>query len=221
MDLTLPPQTLTVTATSSDQKILPDSNILLQGSGNNRTFTVFPVGTFNGDVQLTFSVSDGIRHHFPEFHFGRLAPRQPAVRELGSISVPANDVSVPYPSTISVSNLLGTVSKVGVTLFDISHSAPDNLNVLLVSPSGTKVLLMGHAGGANALGNTTIEFSDTASGPLPDNAPISSGTYQPSSYGTVASFPSVPAGVDQLTLGRFQWLERDQRQWSVVVIHHG
>src|SRR5262249_5706849 len=39
-DVDLPAQTLTVTASSDNQKLLPDSNILLGGSGDQRTFTL-------------------------------------------------------------------------------------------------------------------------------------------------------------------------------------
>jgi subtilisin-like proprotein convertase family protein len=223
IDLTVPLQTLTVSAVSSDQKILPNSNILLQGTGNNRTFTFFPVGTFNGDVQVTFTVSDGITSTPQTFTLAVQPQGNPLFMNLASISVPANDVSAPYPSTIAVSNLLGTISKVEVTLFDITHSGPDNLNMLLVSPAGKKVLLMGHAGGANALANTTIGFSDTAATQLPDSSQITSGTYQPSSFGTVASFPSVPAGATDLTLAAFNGLNGTNANglWSLYVVDDG
>src|SRR5207249_1683210 len=39
---------LIVSATSSNQKLLPNSNILLGGSGANRNFSLFPVGTVAG-----------------------------------------------------------------------------------------------------------------------------------------------------------------------------
>ncbi len=223
VDLTIPLQTLTVTASSSDQKILPDSNILLGGSGNNRTFILFPVGNYTGDVQVTFILTDGLASTNQTFTTAVLPQGNPLFVNLNQISVPANANAAPYPATIPVTNLLGTISKVQVALFGITHSGPDNLNALLVSPSGTKVLLMGHAGGNNSLATTTLEFSDTAATGLPDSAQIISGTYQPTSFGTVAAFPSVPAGPTNFTLAAFNGLNGTNANglWSLYIVDDG
>src|SRR5437867_3850721 len=45
---------------------------------------------------------------------------------------PAN----PYPSNISVSGLTGTISKVTVTLTNLTEPRPDDLDLLLVGPTG-------------------------------------------------------------------------------------
>jgi subtilisin-like proprotein convertase family protein len=48
---------------------------------------------------------------------------------------PAN----PYPSTISVSGLTGTIVDVNVTLNNLSHTCTGDIDVLLVGPGGQKV----------------------------------------------------------------------------------
>src|SRR5438309_1151531 len=50
--------------------------------------------------------------------------------------------ATPFPSTIVVSNVLGTIEKVTVTLNSLTHNYPNGLNVVLVSPAGKQVLLM-------------------------------------------------------------------------------
>jgi subtilisin-like proprotein convertase family protein len=217
------PEVLTVSAVSDNQKLLPDSNILLGGSGDDRTFTLFPLGTNTGTANLTFSVSDGTATTTESFQLFAQSPGNPLFVNASQISVPANANASPYPSTIGVSNLLGTISKVEVTLFNITHSGPDNMNALLVSPSGKKVLLMGHAGGANALANTTIQFSDSAAAGLPDSAQIISGIYQPTSLGTVATFPSTPAGTINTTLAAFDGLNSTNANglWSLYIVDDG
>jgi MYXO-CTERM domain-containing protein len=50
---------LTISATSSDTTLVPDSNIVLGGSGGNRTVTVTPVANASGMTTITISVSDG------------------------------------------------------------------------------------------------------------------------------------------------------------------
>src|SRR6185369_3456422 len=122
------PEVLTVSAVSDNQKLLPDSNILLGGSGDDRTFTLFPLGTNTGTANLTFSVSDGTATTTESFQLFAQSPGNPLFVNASQISVPANANAAPYPSTIGVSNLLGTISKVEVTLFNITHSGPDNMN---------------------------------------------------------------------------------------------
>ena len=54
------PSTLIVTASSSNQAIIPDGSIVLSGSGANRTITVSPApNAFGGPVTITVTVSDG------------------------------------------------------------------------------------------------------------------------------------------------------------------
>ena len=51
---------LTVTASSSDQALIPDANLVLGGSGANRTITVTPAANrHGGPVTITLSVFDG------------------------------------------------------------------------------------------------------------------------------------------------------------------
>jgi VCBS repeat-containing protein len=50
---------LVLTATSSNQTIVPDGNISLGGSGGSRTVTITPASNQNGTATITLSVSDG------------------------------------------------------------------------------------------------------------------------------------------------------------------
>lgn len=101
-----------------------------------------------------------------------------------AITFPAGiPTPVPYPSTIAVSNLVGQIRGVTVTLNNISHAVPDDLDVLLAGPNNESVLLMSDAGGSNAISNVNLTFADVR-GVLPDTSRILSGTYQPSNYDT-------------------------------------
>jgi hypothetical protein len=51
---------LSVSATSSDQNLVPDGNIILGGSGANRTSTVTPADKLVGTTVITVTVSDGV-----------------------------------------------------------------------------------------------------------------------------------------------------------------
>ena len=52
--------TLTVTATSSDQNLIPNGNITLGGTGANRTINVLPAANqTGGPATITVTVDDG------------------------------------------------------------------------------------------------------------------------------------------------------------------
>jgi hypothetical protein len=50
---------LTLSASSSDTVLVPDANIVLGGSGANRTVTVTPASNQSGSATITLTVSDG------------------------------------------------------------------------------------------------------------------------------------------------------------------
>ena len=100
-----------------------------------------------------------------------------------------------YPSRIFVSGLPGTISKVTVQIKSLNHPRPDDIDLLLVSPSGAKFILLSDAGGTTAASGANVTFDDAAATAVPDGGPIASGTFRPSSYITADTFPApAPAG---------------------------
>lgn len=118
------------------------------------------------------------------------------------ISIPASPTAgvSPYPSIISVSGLAGLITNVTVTLTNLYHTNPDDLDILLVGPGGQTVLLMSDAGGTNDLDYVTLKFSDASKPLLPTSGQITNGTYRPSNYGSGDGFaapaPAEPYGTD-------------------------
>ena len=97
----------------------------------------------------------------------------------------------PYPSTISVSGLIGTVSTATVSLVDINHPSGSDLDVLLVGPQGQKTMLMSDTC-TGALAHVNFTFSDSASTGLPASS-CTSGTYKPTNdVGCDAGGDSLP-----------------------------
>jgi uncharacterized repeat protein (TIGR01451 family) len=75
----------------------------------------------------------------------------------------------------------------------LTHSFPDDLDVLLVSPSGEKVILMSDVGGAHGVSGVNLVFDDSSTTSLFDSAQISSSTNRPTDFETSDSLPSAPA----------------------------
>ena len=105
--------------------------------------------------------------------------------------------SDPYPSSLTVSGLAGTVSKVTVTLRDLRLQSPDraDLAFLLVGPRGQSSILMSGVGMDGIGKSLTLTFDDAAPSSLTSNP--ASGTYKPSPLGLVTfphPAPSEPSG---------------------------
>ncbi|MFN2505611.1 MAG: hypothetical protein ABR540_15505, partial [Acidimicrobiales bacterium] len=105
-----------------------------------------------------------------------------------------NGTSTPYPSTITVGGLTGcTVSDINVTLRGVSHTFPDDIDVLVAGPQGQSALLMSDAGGGPDLSGVNLTFDDEAAVTLPDSAQIVSGSYRPTNFLTITDFFPAPA----------------------------
>lgn len=116
-------------------------------------------------------------------------------------SVPAT----PYPSNISVSGVTSTSNRVTVTLNGFSHTYSNDLNIVLVSPSGQKAALVGRVGGGNNYTGGNYTFDDTAAsivtgdgfGNIPPGSYLASG----GSINLTAPGPAGPYGSSLDALG--------------------
>jgi subtilisin-like proprotein convertase family protein len=90
---------------------------------------------------------------------------------------PSPVAATPYPSSISVSGLTGTITDVNVTLTGLTHTSSTDVGVLLVGPGGQKTLLMQDVGGTGVSG-VNLTFDDAAAAFLPE-IQIVSGTFKP------------------------------------------
>ena len=112
-----------------------------------------------------------------------------------AIMIPASGAASSYPAEINVSGYDGLVAGVQVNLLNFSHSAPDDVDLMLVAPNGRKVVLMSDVGGANPVSSLNLSFDDAANASLPDNAPLVSGNYKPTNFEAGDSFPApAPSG---------------------------
>ena len=100
--------------------------------------------------------------------------------------------AIPYPSTITVSGLPPQVNSMRLTIYDVTHQQPDNMDFLLVGPTGTKYIFMADAGGVTAMTTpATLTFSDFSPTSIPNNGPLVTGSFKPVSWeAPQTSFPA-------------------------------
>jgi hypothetical protein len=178
------PNNIQVTAVSSADSVIPDSNVAVGGSGTNRSLTLTALNVV-GTTTITVTATDdnsptpGVTTRnltvnvtpSPISTFANTSP----------ITIRDTNTANPYPSTISVSGLKGNVNTIGVIIDGLTHPRPDDIDILLVGPAGQKVRLMSDAGNLTAVNGVRLTFSDAGT-PLPDEGAITSGTYSPSNY---------------------------------------
>ena len=99
---------------------------------------------------------------------------------------PAN----PYPSTINVAALpTAGVTVQSVTLSGFTHTWASDVDIVLVSPTGQRVILLSDVGGTGSVSGLNFVLSDAALANLSATA-LSSGTYKPTNLvGTIGNEP--------------------------------
>ena len=145
-----------------------------------------------------------------------------------SMIIPEFGLAEIYPSQIPVQCAPGPITELRVTLRGLSHSFPDDLDILLVGPDGTAVALMSDAGGGtgNRLSGIDVTFDDNAAAPVPDFDLILPGSYRPANYLDVNEGPDfypppAPAGANATQLSAFFGSDPNG-VWSLYIVDdHG
>jgi uncharacterized repeat protein (TIGR01451 family) len=110
-----------------------------------------------------------------------------------SISIPDNGKASVYPAPLPVSGMAGQITKLTVTLSNLSHAYPDDVDILLVGPAGQKALILSDVGGANRVTGVTLTLDDSAANALPDASALTSGTFKPTNFDTTSDAFEPPA----------------------------
>lgn len=75
-----------------------------------------------------------------------------------AISIPSSGVASRYPATIEVFGQSTNFNSVQIILYHLYHDRPEDLDILLASPTGTNIMLMSDAIGTNPISNVTFVF---------------------------------------------------------------
>ncbi len=130
-----------------------------------------------------------------------------------------------YPSPITVAGEVGVIQRVSVTLNGLTHAFPSDIDMLLVSPSGRKVVIMSDFGaGSPGVSGINVTLDDYANTPIPSTVtgntgfPFVTGSYRPSNSGTTDVFPApAPASPYIYTLSQFNG-DTPNGTWSLYII---
>ena len=122
------------------------------------------------------------------------------------IDLPEVGQASPYPSTLAVSGVTGMTYHLSVRL-TISHPSPQDLDIVLLAPSGLAVMLLSDAGSGSVGGwsHTVLTFDDCAPRTLQYGV-VPAGRYRPTNNaaGDLLDSPA-PAGTYSHALAEFNW----------------
>jgi uncharacterized delta-60 repeat protein/uncharacterized repeat protein (TIGR01451 family) len=174
--------------------------LAVHGPSVSRSFSFTASGVNGQTIGATFQLQDGaINRGLAVFTF---TLGQSTASFANSSAIIINDsplagtagVATPYPSVININGVAGLVSKATVTLTNLNHTWPGDIDALLVSPTGQKSFLMAKCGYSFTVNNVTLTFDDAATNsPLPHFGQIVSGTNRPTSYAVAT--PPFPPGL--------------------------
>lgn len=133
----------------------------------------------------------------------------------------------PYPSTITVTGVPGTVTKVTATILNTSASQPHDFEIGLTGPNGQTVMLVSDACGGPQAGADWL-IDDDAPVFLPavgDCGGVNDGTFKPTNYGDPAldNFSLFPGGPPPPYLNRLSFLAggTPDGAWSLWFVDDG
>ncbi len=113
----------------------------------------------------------------------------------GPITIVDNASATPYPSVATVAGVVGTILGLDVQLNGLTHTYPDDIDMLLVSPSGEKMIFFSDVGGSGNVSAINLTLSDGAATLISDAGQLASGTFRPSDVEAGDTFPApAPAG---------------------------
>jgi subtilisin-like proprotein convertase family protein len=206
-DLETATNNLQLSFLSSNAALFPVENavfhyFLFDADGPHWYLTLVPTFGRTGTGTNTLLVSDGTNTTTANFVVTVNPPPPGAARFANTNSVTIGDVgpAIPYPWTNSVTGMGGVITNLTLTLSKINHQWIKDVHMLLVSPTGQRMVVFSRISRAFVT-NITATLADAAPFVLPDDFDLWSEQFKPTDLATTnGTFsdnnfpPPAPAG---------------------------
>ena len=158
-DFETPANSLILTAVSSNQTFVPDGNIVLGGSGADRTIAVTPAANQSGSATITVTVSDGDRSVSDTFTVSA-APVNNAPT-ISSIADQTVDANTPTPAlAFNVGDAETPTAQLTVTAASDNPTLIPNANIVLGDAEANRSVTVTPATGQTGSAFVTLTVSD-------------------------------------------------------------
>lgn len=149
---------LTTSATSDNQTLLPDANIVLGGSGADRTFLLTPAANQAGTVTVTLSVSDGEFTSSTTFLLTVTPVDAPAISSIED-QVTAQDTPI-GPIAFTVGDLVTPAADLVVSAASSNQTLLPDANIVLGGAGEDRTIMMTPTAGLWGQTTVTITVED-------------------------------------------------------------
>ncbi|MBI3880989.1 MAG: DUF11 domain-containing protein [Verrucomicrobia bacterium] len=157
-------------------------SVIAGGPSVAKSFSFTATGTNGGVLIAVLQLQDGATNYGAVPFAFTLGTVTSKFANTNTITINDASPATPYPAVINVSDVPGVISRVTVTLSNLTHSFPGDLDMVLVGPNGQKVMIMSDAGSSantpNPVNNVTVTFDDAAPAGMTTNQ-ITNGVYKP------------------------------------------
>ncbi|HZI19988.1 MAG TPA: proprotein convertase P-domain-containing protein [Pyrinomonadaceae bacterium] len=171
------------------------------GGPVSRPFSFVAQGSCGNIITATLQLQDGVTNLGTityTFRLGTTATGTHTFSNNSPVAIPGTGTGAstgapgnPYPSSINVAGVAGTVQRVAVRLKNFNHTWPNDVDMLLVGPGGQRMVILSDAVGSGpGITARTYLLDDTAAAVLPSTGNPASGTYRPTNVGTGDPFPA-------------------------------
>lgn len=155
-DVDTPVPSLVVTATGSNQTLVPDANIVIGGSGANRTVTVTPAAGQSGAATITLTVSDGELSASTNFVLTVNAPPT-----IGPIADQTTDEDTATGAiAFTVDDTETAAASLVVTGSSNNKSLVPDANIVIGGSGASRTVTVTPAANANGSATITVTVSD-------------------------------------------------------------
>ncbi len=159
-DLETAATSLTVTATSSNPALVPNANVLLGGSGANRSVTLTPAANQFGSATITVVVNDGSLTATDTFVLTVNAVNDaPTISDIVNQAIPQDTATAALPFTVG--DLEIAASSLTVTAASANPTLVPNANILLGGSGANRTVTVTPAAGQTGTATLTLTVSDS------------------------------------------------------------
>jgi hypothetical protein len=151
-----PLNSLKVSATSSDTKLIPNANLRLEGSGGNRTITVTPARDQVGSATITVTVKDDSGSDSDTFVVTvKAVDDSPTISDIANQTIDKNQSTGPIPFTVSDPDT--SLNSLKVSASSSNTTLIPNINLILKGSGGNRTITVAPA--KDQVGSATITVS--------------------------------------------------------------
>jgi hypothetical protein len=158
-DSDTPAEALTLAGSSSNQALVPDSNIVFGGSGVNRTVTITPLANQSGSCVITLTVSDGSLPVSTAFQLTvNPVNDPPTINDLADLSITQDSATAPL--ALVISDIETDAASLTLTATSSNPGLVPESNIVISGSGANRSVVITPAAGQSGAAVITLTVSD-------------------------------------------------------------